>query len=383
MALLQLGFRLFFLAGSAYAVIAAPLWVAALFGLVDHQPYADWLSWHRHEMMFGFVMAIVAGFLLTAVQNWTGRRGLSGWPLGGLVLFWLAARLAWLFNAPAWLLPAVDVCFALALAGIMLRFLLPVRQSRNYPIVVVLVLLGLANLVSHLGLLQNDYALHRQGVLAAIWLVIALVTLIAGRVIPFFTANGLGSKQAAKPLPWLDNGLLLGTVFLAVLHLPGIGLVATPWLSAVFVLLAAGHLTRLINWYQPGIWQVPLLWSLHLAYAWLVLGMLTLAAWHLGWANSFSQGLHLMTIGTMAGLILAMIARVSLGHTGRPLQPPATMTWGFVLLNLAVPLRVGLGSFYPHYGFWLASLCWSAAFVLFLYHYGPMLCRPRTDGKPG
>lgn len=383
MAIFRLGFRPFFLTGALFAALAIPLWIAALFGQIDWQPHADWLSWHRHEMLFGFGMAIIAGFLLTAVQNWTGRPGLSGRPLMFVAALWLAARLGWLFSAPFWLLLLVDLMFAPLVALLVGRQLWAVRQTRNYPIVGVLLLFGLANLISHLGLHWQDYNLHRQATFAALWLTIALITLIGGRVIPFFTQRGLGLGKPIVAMPWLDNALLLGTVLLAVMALVGVGLQATPWLSPLFVLLAAGHITRWFRWHRRAVWRVPLLWSLHLAYIWLIVALLAFTAWHFGWTNNYSQGLHMLTIGTMSGLILAMIARVSLGHTGRPLQPPAVMAWAFVLLNLAVPLRVWLSPVAPQSGFWLASLCWSLAFLLYLWCYLPMLLAPRVDGQPG
>ncbi|RHW20388.1 NnrS family protein [Pseudomonas jilinensis] len=383
MALFGLGFRPFFLAGSLYAALAVPLWIAALFGLIDWQPAGGWLAWHRHEMPFGFAVAIVAGFLLTAVQNWTGIAGLAGRPLALLAGLWLAARLAWLVGAPNWLLIPLDLIFLPAVAIVLGLRLWQVRQVRNYPIVLVLGLLTLCNLISLIGLERSDHGLQRQGALAAIWLIAALIGLIGGRVIPFFTSRGLGLNAQVTAWPWLDHALLLGGLLLALLILSGIGLVAAPWQAVLFLVLAAGHLIRLLRWHHPGIWHVPLLWSLHLAYAWLVLALLVNGFWHLGWRPGFSQGLHLLTIGAMAGMILAMIARVSLGHTGRPLQPPVSMGVAFALLNLAVPLRVWLAPSQPLAGFWLSSLCWTAAFVLFLCHYAPMLWAPRADGKPG
>lgn len=383
MAMFQLGFRPFFLAGAAYAAVGVPLWIAALLGYLDWQPHADWLSWHRHEMLFGFGLAIVAGFLLTAVQNWTGRPGLSGPPLMALVLLWLLARLGWLVDAPLWLLLPLDVVFAPVVALVMWRALWPVRQSRNYPIVLVLVLFALASLCSHLGIYWQDMQLHRQGVIAAVWLITALITLIAGRVLPFFTRNGLNLSQTPKPLPWLDHGLLAVTLLLVVLTLAGTTLQPAAWLGGVFFLLAAGHLLRWVRWFKWAVMRVPLLWSLHLAYAWLIVAMLAFALWHLGLISDHSQGLHILTIGTMGGLILAMLARVSLGHTGRPLQPPRLMILAFALVNLAVLFRVVLAAVEPQLGYWLASASWALAFILFVGCYGGMLMQPRLDGRPG
>ncbi|AZD30221.1 NnrS family protein [Pseudomonas chlororaphis] len=382
--LLRLAFRPFFLAGGVLALLVVPLWLTALQGtLGDWQPAGGWLGWHRHELLFGFGLAIIAGFLLTAGQTWTGQPGLSGQPLAALALLWLAARLAWLGNAP-WPLPAVlELGFPLALAGLMGRMLWKVRQQRNYPIVLVLLLLAAADGLSVAGLLQGHEGWQRQGVLSGLWLVAAMMSLIGGRVIPFFTQRGLGRVAAVAPWPWLDYLLLVGSALVALLYAAGPALAANAWVGALFLLLAAGHLLRLWRWQDRGLWRVPLLWSLHLAYTWLALACLGMALWHFGAPLNPSLALHGLTIGAMAGLILAMIARISLGHTGRALEPPAGMTLAFILLNLACLSRVLLVLWLPVAALWLAGLCWALAFALYVWRYGPMLLRARVDGHPG
>ncbi|OLF53466.1 NnrS family protein [Pseudomonas chlororaphis] len=382
--LLRLAFRPFFLAGCALALLAVPLWLAALHGsLGDWQPAGGWLGWHRHELLFGFGLAIVGGFLLTAVQTWTGQPGLSGTPLAALALLWLAARLAWLGNAPWPLLAVLELGFPLALAGLMGRLLWKVRQRRNYPIVLVLLLLAAADGVSVAGLLPGHGGWQRQGVLSGLWLVAAMMGLIGGRVIPFFTQRGLGRAAAVAPWPWLDRLVLVGSALVALAYATGLALTVNAGVGALFLLLAAGHLLRLWRWHDRGLWRVPLLWSLHLAYAWLALACLGMALWHFGAPLNPSLAVHGLTIGAMAGLILAMIARVSLGHTGRPLEPPAGMTLAFVLLNLACFSRVVLVLWLPLAALWLAGLCWVLAFALYLWRYAPMLLRARVDGHPG
>lgn len=382
-ALFRLGFRPFFIGGASLAAVGILLWLAALTGHIDWQPAGGWLAWHRHEMLFGFAGAIIAGFLLTAVQNWTGVPGLRGYSLMALAALWLAARLAWLGNAPLWLLLPLELAFFPALALVIGHSLVKVRQRRNYPVLAIIVLLALANLLVMLGLAQNSYSLARQGDQGALWLIAALIGIVGGRVIPFFTRNGLSLPAPAEPLPWLDNLLLAGSVLVALLMFAGPALTQTPWLGLVFLLLGIGHITRLVRWYNPGIWRVPLLWSLHLGYAWLALACLAMAGWHAGWLMSFSQATHLLAVGGMSTIILAMIARVSLGHTGRPLVAPPVMSVAFVLLNLAVPLRVWLPEYSAMAGLWLAAAAWTVAFGLFVWHYTPILCRPRPDGGPG
>lgn len=380
--ILRLGFRPFFLLGAVLAALAIPLWIAALQGWALPAPVGGWLAWHRHELVFGFAGAIIAGFLLTAVQTWTGRPSLSGRPLALLVGLWLLGRLSWWLPS-AWPLLLFNLAFLLAVAGVMARLLWAVRQRRNYPIVLVLALLAAVDLLNLLGVLLQHDAWQRQGSQAAIWLVAAMMTLIGGRVIPFFTQRGLGRLEMVQPWAWLDLALLVGTLLLALLT--GAGLLLQPrWGSAVLLLgLGLGHGIRLLRWFDRGLLRVPLLWSLHLAYAWMVLACLGLALWHAGVAVPFSQALHALTVGAMAGLILAMLARVSLGHTGRPLELPRGFAVAFVLLNLAALLRVLGVSFAYQPALWLAALAWGLAFAQFLYCYGPMLCRTRADGHPG
>ncbi|MCP3750609.1 NnrS family protein [Pseudomonas sp. SBB6] len=382
--LLRLAFRPLFLAGCALAVLAIPLWLAALNGaLGTWQPAGGWLAWHRHELVFGFGLAIIAGFLLTAVQTWTGQPGLSGKPLAGLALLWLAGRVAWLANAPWPLLALLELGFPLLVAVLMGGTLWQVRQKRNYPIVMVLLLLTAVDGLAVYGLVQGHDGWQRQGVLGGIWLVAAMMGLIGGRVIPFFTQRGLGRTEAVVPWPWLDWLLLAGSALVAVLYAAGPALTANAGVGLLFAALALGHVVRLWRWHDRGIWQVPLLWSLHLAYGWLALACLGMALWHFGVPLNPSLAVHCLTIGAMAGLILAMIARVSLGHTGRALQPPAGMTLAFVLLNLAALSRVLLVPWMPMAGLWLAGTCWVLAFAVYTWRYAPMLLRARVDGHPG
>ncbi|QEY63703.1 NnrS family protein [Metapseudomonas lalkuanensis] len=379
----RLGFRPFFLFGTAFALVAVLIWLAALDGHAAWQPAGGWLAWHRHEMVFGFGGAIIAGFLLTAVQNWTGNPGLRGRSLALLATFWLTARVAWLMGAPLAMVIPLELAFLPAVAFVMGRSLWRVRQRGNYPVVVVLSLLAAADALVLWGLAVGGDAVQRQGVLAALWLVAALMGLIGGRVIPFFTQRGLGRAQQVKAWPWLDWGILAGGVLLAASFATGLGLQPKSWLAGLCLLLGLGNLLRLTRWYDAGIWQVTLLWPLHLAFAWLAVAPLGLAAWHLGFLANPSLAQHALGVGAMGGLILAMIARVSLGHSGRPLEPPRAMRGAFVLINLGAAARVLLLPIAGNTALWLAAICWAAAFALFLRHYAVLLCTPRVDGRPG
>ncbi|MCP9338530.1 NnrS family protein [Stutzerimonas xanthomarina] len=380
----RLAFRPFFLGGSLFAMLAIPLWIAAWTGLwPGFQPTGGWLSWHRHEMLFGFAMAIVAGFLLTAGQTWTGQPGVSGNKLIALAVVWLLARLGWLFGLPVALLIPLDLLFMLGVAGLMGRMLWVVRQKRNYPIIAVLSLMIGADVLVLCGVALGDDGLQRQGVLAGLWLVAALMAIIGGRVIPFFTQRGLGHTEAVKPWLWLDVALLVGTGLIAALYAVSVALQQHVALGVLFLAIAVGHLLRLARWYDAGIWRVPLLWSLHLAMLWLVVAATGLALWNFGVLESSSSALHALSVGSMSGLILAMIARVTLGHTGRPLQLPPGIVGAFVLFNLGAASRVFLITEWPLLGLWLAAICWALAFALYVWRYAPMLVAARVDGHPG
>jgi uncharacterized protein involved in response to NO len=380
----RLAFRPFFLAGSLFAMLAIPLWIGAWTGIWSGlQPTGGWLAWHRHEMLFGFAMAIVAGFLLTAGQTWTGQPGVSGNKLIALAVVWLLARLSWLFGMPLALLIPLDLLFMLGVTGLMARMLWVVRQKRNYPIVAVLSLMIGADLLVLCGVVRSDDGLQRQGVLAGLWLVAALMAIIGGRVIPFFTQRGLGRAEAVKPWLWLDVSLLVGTGLIAVLYALGVALQANALTGVLFLAIAAGHLLRLARWYDKGIWRVPLLWSLHLAMLWLVVAATGLALWNFGLLDSSSAALHALSVGSMSGLILAMISRVTLGHTGRALELPSGIVAAFVLFNLGAASRVFIAGEWPMAGLWLAAGCWAISFALYAWRYAPMLVAARVDGHPG
>ncbi|MGE8175792.1 NnrS family protein [Pseudomonas fluorescens] len=373
----SLGFRPFFLAGSAFACVALAVWGLWLYGrLPGAQPMGGMLAWHRHEMPFGFAAAIIGGFLLTAVPNWTGRPGLSGWPLLGLLLVWLVGRLAWLMPlSAAWLL-ALQVPFLPLLAVALGRDLIAARKRENYPILLMIGVLAGCQLLTLWGMAHDDITLQRRGVLAALWLVAALMSVIGGRVIPFFIQRGLNRPQGAIAQP-LQTKVLLIASLLVVMIGAGFNDTPRPWLAALFVLISGLHLIRLWRWYDNGIWRVPLLWSLYLAYAWLLIAALAMALWQLGMMPQQSLATHSLAVGGVGGLVLAMIARVSLGHTGRLLQPPKAVVLGFGLVLLAGVCRVFIVPFSAH-GLAISALFWCAAFALFLLRYTRILLGPRV-----
>ncbi|MCH7420064.1 NnrS family protein [Pseudomonas mosselii] len=381
-ALWALGFRPFFLGGSLFALLALLLWAGELAGALQLNPAGGMLAWHRHEMLFGFAVAIVAGFLLTAVQNWSGIPGLSGRPLQGLFLLWLLGRVSWFLPLPAWLLVLIEGTFLPLVALALARPIVQRRLRNNYPIVALVLLIAACQWLTLAGGLQDNELWQRRGVLAGLWLVAAMMSVIGGRVIPFFTRRGLGNMSPAPARPWLDRACLLGSVVLPLTYVLGFNDAPQPPMTLLFATLAVLHGVRLVLWHDRGLWRVPLLWSLHLAYAWLIPACLGLALWHAGVAINPSLAAHALTVGAMTGLIVAMMARVSLGHTGRPLAVPRSIGWAFALIQLSALARVVVTPFTP-LGLGVSVLFGSAALLLFLRHYLPILLRLRVDGMPG
>ncbi|WP_069942475.1 NnrS family protein [Pseudomonas putida] len=377
-----LGFRPFFLGGSLFALVALLLWVGVLTGALAPAPPGGMLAWHRHEMLYGFAAAVIAGFLLTAVQNWSGIPGLSGRALQGVFLLWLLGRASWFLPLPGGLLVLIEGSFLPLVALSLARPIVQRRLRNNYPIVGLVMLIAACQWLTLAGWLRQDELWQRRGVFAGLWLVAAMMTVLGGRVIPFFTRRGLGNMSAAPARPWLDRACLLFSVAVPLAFVSGLADTPRASLAVLFFALFTLHSARLVLWHDRGLWHVPLLWSLHLAYAWIALACLGMALWHAGVALNPSLVTHALTVGAMTGLILAMMARVSLGPTGRPLQVPTSMAWAFALMQLATLARVVLPLF-SSLGVSLSALCWCLALLLFLRHYLPILLQPRTDGMPG
>jgi uncharacterized protein involved in response to NO len=372
----SLGFRPFFLAGAAFAALAVAIWALWLYGrLPGAQPLGGMLAWHRHEMPFGFAVAIIAGFLLTAVPNWTGRPGLKGWSLIGLVLVWLLARLAWLLPVSPAVLLLLQLPFLPLLAWVLGRDLVAAGKRENYPVLLMVTLLAGCQAMTLWGLWVEDAGLQRRGVLAALWLVAALMSVIGGRVIPFFIQRGLNRPALPVASPWSTRVLMFSGLVVALTFALGLHDVPRLWLAAVFSLMGVLHVLRLWRWHDLGMWGVPLLWSLYLSYVWLVVAVFAMALWHAGLMPQQSLATHSLAVGGVGGLILAMIARVSLGHTGRALKPSKAIVAGFVLVLIAGVSRVALVPI-SGLGLGLSALLWCSAFGLFLLRYTGVLLKP-------
>lgn len=380
-ALFALGFRPFFLAAGLFAIVLLGLWLAILQGKIATGQLAP-AVWHGHEMLFGFAAAVIAGFLLAAAQNWTGIRTPSGPPLAALFLLWLAGRLSFLVpGLPVGLVALVDLLFLPVLALTLAWPIIKARQLHNYPFPIMLLVLAAANALVHAEALGWTASSASLGLHLAAYVVVTMMAVMGGRVIPFFTDNRL--KTAPRRWKIIERLVPVATLaaLLAALIAP-----VSPTTALLAAIAATVHFTRLAGWYASKVWSVPLLWILHLGYAWIALGFALLALSAAGVGAATSASLHAFTTGGIGVLTLGMMARVSLGHTGRSIESVPLMTLAFVAINLAALIRVALPLFFPAVytaGLTAAGLAWMAAFGLFAAIYAPMLLRPRADGKAG
>ena len=380
-------FRPFFLLGSVYVALVVLLWTAMWRGVL---PSPAWLTppwWHAHEMLFGFAAAAVAGFLLTASPVWTGRAALTGPPLALVVGLWVAGRVAMLAAGllPPGLVALVDGAFLPVVAFVLARTVWRTGQVRNYGVVVLVVMLAATNLAVHAQAL--DWAASAaRGLRCAVDLVTALVVVIGGRITPAFTANAFlraGIEAEIRGWRWLDR-LAVATAVAVVLADLVAPRTALSGAAAAAAALAVG--ARLAGWQSLRTWRDPLVWSLHAGMAWVVIGYALVAAGDFGAAIAPSAGLHALTAGAMGAMIMAVVTRVSLGHTGRPLILPAGAAAAYVLVHVGAVLRVAaaLGSGPVASAALVAGgVAWAAAFVIFVALSAPILVGPRADGKPG
>lgn len=379
--ILALGFRPFFLAAGVWALLAVPLWLAVLWGWLPAQPYYQGTAWHAHSLLFGYGMAVIAGFLLTATRNWTGMATPTGASLAGLLALWLAGRvLPWL-PVPGALIAAVDVAFPIVLALSLRRPLWSGPNPVNRVFLALLFGMALAALLVHLEVLGVLPGGALAGDRLMLDLIIGTLLLVAGRVLPFFTRSAVpGAAPVSRP--WVET-LTFGLWGLWTLG------DATGWVpeltGGVALALAALQALRLADWHHPGAWRSPILAVLYAGYLWLILGIGLNGLAHLGLLPSF-PALHTLTVGAIGVFTLGMMSRVTLGHTGRPMIAPPAMVAAFWALNLAAAVRVAGPLLWPAaYGgsLILSGLLWGLAFALFLWVHGPMLVSPRADGRPG
>lgn len=374
------GFRPFFLAAATWAVLAMAAWLPLLGGDIALPSRFDVVSLHVHEMLFGFVMAAVGGFLLTAIPNWTNREPVSGTPLAVLLGLWLLGRLVCVCSAliPGWLVVVADLGFPVALEIVAARELFAVGNRRNYPLLAPVLVLAIANLLMHLQTLGADIPAG-LGWRLGISVVLVLISVIGGRIVPAFTRNWLTARgiESVPPAAGLLDRFALGALHGGMLlwtFLP-------EWspVGALLVLAAALNLLRLVRWRGIATVAEPLLLILHLGYLWLVVGVALLGLSLLSDAVPSAAAVHALTAGAMGTMILAVMTRATLGHTGRLLHADTATLAIYALVSLAALLRVAAA--------WavelrtelldVAALAWVGAFLLFAVEYGPVLLAPR------
>ncbi len=381
------GFRPFFLLAGLYAFVAVAAWLWLFPAGPTIGNGVPPQLWHGHEMIFGFIAAAIAGFMLTAVPSWTGGRGFAGNPLKLLVLLWVIGRLAmsfagflpWQFVVVAELafLPAVIATLAPSLLG---------KRSRNTPLLVVLFAFWVADATFLAGLARQDVALASTALRAALNLALVLITVIGGRIVPAFTANALrarGQDPGIRSRRPLEIAAIAGTVAYGVSDVVAPQHAVTASMAAF---AAIAHVLRFAGWQSHRTLRMPILWVLHLAYFWLPLG-LAMKSLYAGFGASWAaHWLHALGAGAAGMMILAVMTRAALGHTGRPLEVRPVIAFAYVLLAAAVLVRVFGPALMPA-GYvatlMLAGGAWLAAFLLYLGVYAPILTRPRADGRPG
>jgi uncharacterized protein involved in response to NO len=378
--LLRLGFRPFYLGAALFALLAMPPWIAILLGWLTLPLALPPVLWHAHEMLFGFAVAVIVGFLLTAGKAWTGLATPRGAALGALAALWLAARVAAVIG-PYAVYALLDLLLLPLVAAVLADRLVRAGNRRNLPLAAILLLLALANLAFH-GAVIGVIAIAPLAALhAGLALVVMIECVIAGRVVPAFTMSATpGLKIATRR--GLERAVLSVTALalaLWVLAPPG------AFTGLAFALAAVLHAARQWQWHPGVTRRRPILWILHAGYAWIPLGFGLLALAQVGIVG-VSAGVHALAVGATGGLVIGMITRTARGHTGRPLQVSKAEVAAYALVMAAATLRVLVPLVAPS---WLphaligAALAWCGAFALYLFVYTPWLLQTRHDGKDG
>ncbi len=380
-ALFALGFRPFFLLAGVSAIALIVTWLLMWSGVIAPSSHYGFIGWHSHEMLFGYTAAIISGFLLAAVRNWTGALTPDGTPLMMLALLWIAGRLLPFFDQviPGVVLSIVDLAFLPAVALAIRPALWQGQQKMNRIFVPLLLIMGIANLLVHLEALGFTHTAE-QGLSGMLYLIVLLITLLGGRVIPFFTETAIPGHES-KRRPALESAAMACFILLILEQL----IFPVIWITGILALLVGiTQSLRMVGWYTPQIWTKPILWVLYTGLGWIVVGMLMVAASSF---NSLPINLakHALTVGGIGILTFGMMARVALGHTGRPIEPNRWIVVGFVIMNLATFTRTIGPLIAENYTMWihLSGTLWCLAFAIFCAVYIPMLIRPRADGKTG
>jgi len=380
--LFQKGFRPFFLLGGLSAVWLVPWWALHYQEPMTGEPGLESISWHSHEMVFGFTVAILAGFLLTAVENWTDRPTARGPFLAALVGLWVVGRLVGVGGVTGSIAGLADLCFLPALSVAIAIPLLLARSTRNYLLLALLPLLWFCDVLLHLrtsGLLPQS-TLRTD--LVAVDLIVVVLVIITGRIVPLFTRNAL-ADESIRSNAGLNTAAIVSVIVVATVEV----IAPSGYLMAVVAGISGCLvLARSVHWGGLRTLSTPILWILHLGHAWIWLGLLLKAAAAAGLGVPASVATHALTAGAIGTLTLGMMARVTLGHTGRPLHVSPMMTLAFVAITASAGLRV-LGPWIradlTRGALVISAGCWAVAFGLYVLGNARILVTPRPDGKPG
>ena len=378
-ALWELGFRPFYLLASIYAALSVLLWSLQFTGRLA-APYLPGPLWHAHELLFGFTLAVVVGFLFTAGRNWTNQPTPTGGTLAALALLWVAGRV-FVMTPWGWASAVVNAAFPLAAAAALAIPFFAAGNKRNYFFVGLLVLLAAATFTIHLNQLGAIALPAWAGLQLALDVVLFILCVMGGRVIPMFTNNGVPGARAGRQ-PWLEKaslGLVLALLAADALRLPPLVT------GAVAAAAAAAHLARWLLWQPWTTLRTPLVWVLHLAYAWIPVHLAMRALAAAGWITP-SAATHALTVGAIGGLVIGMMTRTARGHTARPLRADGRDVACYVLVAAAAFVRVGVPLAAPALlleAVLVSGLLWAAGFALYAACYWNVLTRPRLDGKPG
>ena len=383
-ALFGLGFRPFYLLAALFSVVGLGYWLLSYLAVVDGGGYLRGVFWHSHEMVFGFAVAVVSGFLLTAVRNWTGRATPTGLTLALLAGLWLLGRML-IVTGPPMIAAFVDVLYLPFLIVAIALPILSSRNQRNYKVVVLLLLVALVHGVFHIASLGPFPAwLAYTTIIVTLDLLTILYAIVAGRVIPAFTQNAIAGAEPRTSM-WIEV-LVFGAMLLIIaLRVASDWMVIPVMLSTTLLAIAAvAHAFRLALWQPQLTLGNPLLWMLPVAYSWLPVAFMLRALAQHGVVMP-ATWIHALTAGAISSLMLAMMMRSTLGHTGRPLAAGGLDMTTFLLLQLAGILRVTAGLFGGAYTTVtvVSGTIWMLAFGLFAVRYLPMLTSPRIDGRPG
>jgi len=386
LALFRLGFRPFFMVAALLAIIGMVIWMAELvFNMRLLPATVPPIYWHAHEMIYGYALAVIAGFLLTAVRNWSNVQTLHGWPLQLLLLLWVLARIAALLPGQAAMVAAVvlDNLFILYLSVALTMPVVQAKLWKNMGVISKLYFFLIGNVIYGLGLFGLFHDGQRIGLFIGLYMILSLILVLSRRVMPMFIERGVGYAVTLKNHFPIDIACFLLFLIFAVTDIFFDNRAVVAYLAAALCVL---HSIRLWGWYTRGIWKKPLLWVLYLAYAWMILGFgLKFASFLFGISPSLA--IHAFTVGGIGMMTLGMMSRISLGHTGRDIsQPPTGVGLMFSMLCAGAVIRV----MFPllsadHYQLWigLSQGLWILAFAMFLHRYASILIRPRIDGRPG